>query len=150
MILSAKKIKKCVQEGIFQIESFNEKNLKGASYTFTLGSKILRFRDNQVLRAGNKPQYEEISIPDKGYTLKPNEFIIGFTKERLKLKGKYACLLSSRRSCAEMGLNILLSDVFAEPDTDNVLSLAILNISSLPIVLFKDMIIIKGIFTPIE
>ena len=55
-------------------------------------------------------------------------------------------LLSTRGSCAQVGLNVLLSDTFAEPDTDCQLALAISNSSKSPILLFENMHIVKGIF----
>ncbi|MBM3256707.1 MAG: hypothetical protein FJY98_00020 [Candidatus Liptonbacteria bacterium] len=151
MILSGETIKKYVREGLFEINPFSEKNLKGASYTFTLDSKLLRLRDGQkLLRADKKPDYEEIEISNDGYILKPGEFILGFTKEKLKLNDKFACSLSSRGSCAQIGLDILLGSSFAEPDTNNSQTLEIFNVSGSSIVLFRDMPIVKGIFIPID
>lgn len=150
MILSGEKIKKYIQEGVFRIEPFTESNVKEASYTFTLSSKILRLADNQILRADIKPQYEEFSIFEEGYTLQPGEFVLGFTRERLKLNRKYACLLSARSSCAKIGLNILLGSIFAEPDSDNPQTLEIVNVGKSPIILFPGMPIVKGIFISME
>ncbi len=150
MILSGSDIKTYVHNGRIQIEPFFEEHVKSASYTFTLGSKLLRLVDNQTVRLGSKAQYEELLIPEEGYTLQPQEFVLGFTRERLKLNGMCGCLLSARGSCAQMGLNVLLSSIFAEPDTDNVQILEIVNNANIPIVLVYNMPIIKGIFMPLE
>lgn len=150
MILSAKQIKQAVQEGKLGIELFNEANIKGASYTFTLDSKIRSLEEGQILRADIKPKYTEHSIPHEGYVLEPGQFILGFTKEKLTLNGKYACLLSARGSCAQIGLSILLGSHFAEPDTDCKQTLEISNVTKSPILLFRDMPIVKGVFMTVD
>lgn len=150
MILSAEQIKQKVQEDNLGIELFNEVNIKGASYTFTLDSKIRSLEEGQTLRADIKPKYIEYTIPDEGYMLEPGQFLLGYTKEKLTLNGKYACLLSARGSCAQIGLSILLGSHFAEPDTDCKQTLEITNVSKSPILLFRDMPIVKGVFMPIS
>ncbi len=151
MILSGEKIKQCVQEGTFSIEPFNVANLKGASYTFTLDSRVLCIEGEQgVLRTDVKPNYTEHHISDTGYVLDPGQFILGFTKEKLKLNNRYACILSARGSCAQIGLSVLLGSHFAEPDTDNKQTLEIANIGRYPILLFSGMLIVKGIFMTID
>ena len=150
MILSAQQIKQAVQAGNLGIDSFDEANIKGASYTFTLDSKIRFLEEGQVLRADIKPKYKEELVPEGGYLLKPGQFVLGFTKEKLTLNGKFACLLSARSSCAQIGLNILLGSHFAEPDTDCKQTLEILNVSDLSIILLSGMGIVKGVFMPVE
>ena len=150
MILSGAKIKECVKSGLLRIDPFAEGKLKDASYTFTLASKILELGDNQTLQVDVKPKYQESLISKDGYILRPGEFILGFTREKLTLNGNYVCLLSTRGSCAQMGLNVLLSSTLAEPDTDNVQTLEIANTSKLPIILFCEMPIVKGIFMEVE
>ena len=105
MILSGEKIKRCVEEGQIGIEPFLEKNIKGASYTFTLDNKIRCLKNGQTVKINEKPDYEEFLIPGDGYVLEPGKFILGFTKEKLKLNGRYGCLLSARGSCAQIGLS---------------------------------------------
>jgi deoxycytidine triphosphate deaminase len=150
MILSRKKIQETLAGGILNITPFTESNLKEASYTFTLNKKALKLASNQVLEVGIKPAQEPLTIPKRGYSLQPGEFLIGYTKEKLSLNGAFACQLSARGSCAQIGLNVLLSDTFAEPDTNGTLALAINNASNLPILLFEDMKIVKGIFLEIQ
>lgn len=150
MILSAQQIKQAVQEGKLGIDLFNEANIKGASYTFTLDSTIRSLEEGQVLRADIKPACREQVMPEGGYLLKPGQFVLGFTKEKLTLNGKFACLLSARGSCAQIGLNILLGSHFAEPDTDCKQTLEILNVSDSSILLLPGMAIVKGVFMPVE
>ena len=150
MLLSGDLIQKAVGKGDLLIESFNEKNLKQASYTFTLSSKLLIPKAAALLKIGGKPEHEEISIGSDGFVLNPGDFVLGYTAEHLALKNKYACFLSTRGSCAQAGLSILLGSDFAEPDTDNPLVLEIHNVSNSPIKLEAGMKIVKGIFVRVK
>lgn len=120
--------------------------LKPVHYTYTLGSKILKLKAGQTLQRDISPQYDEIEISSNGYMLNPGEFIVGYTKEKTVLNGKYAIFLASRGSCARIGLSVLLGDNFVEPNTNSTLSLGIQNVSQLPIILLPDMLIVKGVF----
>ncbi len=90
-----------------------------------------------------------VDFPNDGYVLNPGEHVLGMTAERVTLHGKYSCLLSTRATCAQMGLDVTQSSFYCEPDTDNKFTLEISNTSSLPIRLFKGIKIVKGIFLPI-
>ncbi len=137
MLLSKQSIQKCIENKDFEIIPFNTSNLKDASYTFALSNKL-------------KVNGMVIMIDENGYVLKPNEFILGWTEEILKLNGKFCCILSTRGSIAQMGLNVLLGSNFAEPDTNNAQTLEIHNCSNAPIKVIPGMKIIKGLFGRIE
>lgn len=134
MIHSGNKITQCIQQGLINIDPFDEKNLKAASYTFHLGS---------VLKDGTP-------IPEEGYELQPGQFVAGTVQEKLSLNDTVACFLSVRGSCAQMGLNALNSDLFVEPGWSGHLSLAMTNTSDAPIQLIPGMKIVKGIFMHVE
>lgn len=149
MILSGTSIKEAVQNGDFIIEPFAVGQIKGASYTFTLGSPLLFLEQVPELSVGMKPSYKEELIPPEGFLLQPGQFVLARTKEKVSLNKKYTCTLSSRGSCAQIGLEVLLGSTFAEPDTDSMLILEIANLSGMPIRLHEGMKIVKGVFTEI-
>lgn len=148
MILSSDAIKTAIQKDDLSIEPFNEQNLKPASYTFTLSEKILVAKKVPVINVG-ECEREEVIMGSDGFILNPGEFILGCTEEHISLNNKYGCFLSTRGSCAQVGLNVLLGSDFAEPDTDNCILLEIHNASGCPIKLEKGMKIVKGIFIPL-
>lgn len=150
MILSGESIKNAVEKGDLAITPFEAKNLKGASYTFTLGSKLLIPKDVSLLKVDDIQDREEITIGSEGFVLNPGDFILGYTTEHLSLKNNFACFLSTRGSCAQAGLSVLLGSDFAEPDTDNPQMLEIHNVSKSPIKLENGMKIVKGIFVRVE
>lgn len=150
MILSSSSIQAAVQKGDLGIAPFDEKNLKGASYTFTLADKLLIPKKSELLTVSSECEREEMTIGSDGYVLQPGDFVLGFTKEHIALNNKFACFLGTRGSCAQIGLNVLLGSDFAEPDTDNNIILEIHNAGNSSIKLEAGMMIVKGIFARIE
>jgi deoxycytidine triphosphate deaminase len=146
MFFSDQKIQSLVQAGEISIEFFNPQNLKGASYTFTLDSKVRLLKGKNFLDSRVIAEFDEVEIAEDGYELKPNDFAVFYTKERVKLNGKYLCILSTRSTIAHMGLDVIQSSFLAEPDTDNQFSLEITNRGPFPVRLFKGVKIVKGIF----
>lgn len=147
MFFSKDKIQKLVEEGEIEIVPFNPKNLKGASYTFTLSSKVKVLKKKEFLDSRIDPEFDELEISENGYELKPNEFAIFYTNEKVNLKGKYVCLLSTRSTIAQMGLEIMKCSFFAEPDTNNQFALEITNLGALPVRLYAGIKIVKGVFS---
>lgn len=150
MILSKSSISNAVQSRDLGIDPFKETHLKDASYTFTLSPKIKipHKKDGVIIEAGLI--CDEIQINEDGIALQPGDFILGYTAEKLTLNGKFGCFLSARGSCAQAGLNLLLSSTFAEPDTDWPITIEIHNVSKSPILLAPGMSLIKGVFTRVE
>ena len=146
MFLSGEKIEQAIKEGSLGILPFDRNNLKGASYTFTLASKILMLKQTGILDVEQKPEYEEHSIGSDGFILKPGTFVLGYTQEKLTLNNKYICFLSARSSLAQVGLNTLLGSFFAEPNTDSPQVIEIHNTASIPIKLRAGMKLVKGVF----
>ena len=146
MILSSSSIQAAVQEGKLGISPFDVNNLKSASYTFTLSPKLLIPKKADLITVGSGCEHKEIVMGPDGYILRPGEFVLGFTAERLSLKNKYACFLGARGSCAQAGLSVLLGSTFAEPDTDNAIILEIHNAAGSPVKLEAGMKIVKGVF----
>lgn len=150
MILSGESIKNAIEKGELTVTPFEVKNLKEASYTFTLDSKLLLPKDVSSLKIDDIQKREEVVIGSEGFDLNPGDFVLGYTAEHLSLKKNFACFLSTRGSCAQAGLSVLLGSDFAEPDTDNPQMLEIHNVSKSPIKLEKGMKIVKGIFVRID
>ena len=150
MIFSGVQIKGLIESGEISIRPFDQRNLKEASYTFTLGKKIKTLKPAPFIDSRYDAEFDELDIPEEGYLLEPNAFVVGFTNEHIELNGKYVCILSNRSSLAQMGLNITLNSILAEPSTDGKFALEIHNVGINPIKLFFGMAIVKGIFCRVE
>ncbi len=150
MILSSSSIQAAVRNSELGITPFDESNLKGASYTFTLSPKLLIPKKVELLIVGGECERYQFTMGPDGYILQPGEFVLGFTAEHLALRDRYACFLGTRGSCAQLGLSVLLSSSIAEPDTDNAIILEIHNAGNSPIRLEAGMKIMKGAFMPVS
>ncbi len=139
-----------VTGGEIGIVPFQATNIRPASYVFTLGTKLRIPKTVSVVSVETGIAYDEVEIPADGYILQPNQFVLGFTREALTLNGKFACLLNARASCAQVGLDTLLSSTLAEPDTDGIMIIEMHNASASPILLTPGMGIAKGVFYRLE
>lgn len=150
MFLSAQKVKELVESGEIQIEPFTIQNMKGASYTFTLGRKAKAIRAKDFLDSREDPDFDEFVISEEGYTLNPGQFVILYTKEKVNLNNTHTCILSTRATIAQMGLDVTQSSFFCEPDTNNQFALECTNRGSIPVKLYPGTKIVKGIFSKLN
>jgi dCTP deaminase len=146
MILSARAIEEKIHNGEIVITPFDPKNLKSSSYTFTLGKRLRKLKQEQELDLRVDPVLEEIPFPEDGFVLRPGEFILAETAEKVSLNGKVACTLSTRATIAMAGVDVMQSSSYCEPDTDNTFTLEISNAGSMPVRLFPGIKIVKGVF----
>jgi len=149
MIFTKQSILAAIEKGKLTITPFDESSLKEASYSFTLDTRIRKLKSVPVVDL-DKAEFEEGTIGKDGYIMRPGEFVVGYTREKLTLHGRYACILSTRGTIAQKGLAALLTDTFCEPDTDNQIALAMHNVSGLPIKLVPGLRIVKGVFTLVK
>lgn len=147
MFLSDKQIQEYIANQKLSITPFIPENLKPGSYTFTLSSQIRKFSASAELIDANENSNKltEIDITS-GYILQPNEFIIGYTNETVTLPDNILCILGTRGSMAQIGLNVLQSSIIAEPGTNNIFALEISNHNTIPIKILPGLKICKGVF----
>jgi dCTP deaminase len=94
--LTGEAIKECVADGRIQIEPFDPKLVNPNSYNYRLSSQLLRLT-NSIVDTLAEDSYEEVHIPDSGYTLQPGECYLGCTRERFG-SYFYASLVTGRSS----------------------------------------------------
>ncbi len=150
MFLTASQINKVIEDKEISIVPFEPKYVKGASYTFTLGNKIKTLKKKDYLDSREDPEFDEAEIPADGYVLNPGDFAILYTKEVVTLNNKYVCLLSTRATIAMMGLDVMQSSFFCEPDTNNPFGLEVTNAGPLPVRIYPGTKIVKGVFSRVE
>ncbi|MDO8590194.1 MAG: hypothetical protein Q7R69_02885 [bacterium] len=151
MVISEDKIRRAIEEKEISIQPFNGSLLKDVSYTFTLSNKFcLPKVTTEFIDARDSIEFEEKVMPDEGYLLRPGEFIVCYTKEKVTLNNKFVCLISTRASLAQMGLNVTQGSFLTGSDTDNIFALETSNNGNLPIKLFPGMKIAKGVFLRVD
>ena len=138
MILTYNEILKSIKKKIIIITPFSKKNIGPASYDITLDNKFRIFKDEYKQIDLNK------SIDYKKYTkpitankirLNPQEFILGITKEKIKLPNNICGHISGRSMFARFGISVHITADFIQPGINNKQVLEIYNASNKKIIL---------------
>lgn len=102
MILTGPKIKQEVENRNIVISPFNNEQLNPNSYDFRIGNKILVYK-NRVLDTRKPNETEEITIPEDGYVLQPDQLYLGHTIEKVGSK-VYVPIVRGKSSTGRVGL----------------------------------------------
>ena len=140
MILSDTTIEELIDARKITIfPDFDKKNIRPAGIRLHLGAEILIPEPGQTtdLEGSNDLEYRKIELDEKGYILKPNEFILGSTHEKFQVPRDILCHIDGRSTVARLGLSIHCTSTtidgnFDEPRT---VVLEMKNIGSFNIVL---------------
>lgn len=107
MILTGSEIKKQVKRGRIHIKPFIEENINPNSYNFRLG-ETLKVYKKKLLDPAKQNEYKEITIPKRGFVLKPNQLYLGHTIEEMG-SDYYVPTIQARSSIGRLGLYIYLN-----------------------------------------
>jgi len=112
MILSAKEILKKIDDGSIVITPFDKAKLNPNSYDLTLGDKLLQSKD-EVIDVKQKPDFEEIIIPQNGFVLHPGQLYLAGTLEYTETVGAVP-ILFGKSSLSRLGLSIHCTGGFGD------------------------------------
>ncbi len=148
MILTKKEVLKEINLGRIKITPFSKKNLSGASYDLTLDNKFREFKCDKIIDIKERTNYKKYTklFTSKSVVLNPNEFILGVTKERIKLPKDICAFLSGRSRFARLGLAVHVTANFVQPNVNNVQVLEIRNLGEMPVKLYAGERICQIIF----
>ena len=101
-------IKKYIMEGKIKITSFQESNLRLVGIRLHLGSEIFLYEENQTigLSSNTFPKHQTIDITRQPFELKPGQFILAHTSEKIWTDKSILAQLDGRSSVARLGLTI--------------------------------------------
>lgn len=155
MILNDGKIE-ALSKSKYLVDPFNKSNAQPASYDVTLDSKLVLIKANAknavfdpMKRTSNGVYYETINIPEEGYVLKPGEFLLGSTVEKIQLPSNISARFDGKSSLGRIGLVTHVTAGFIDPGFKGQITLEIKNNNSedIGIVLRKGMKIGQIVFT---
>lgn len=93
---------------------------------------------------------ETIDIPDAGYPLESQQFVLSYTKEKITLPSHICARLEGRSTNARFGISIHSTAPTVHPTFTGVLVLEITNSGGLPCLLRKGMAIGQMIFEYVD
>ncbi len=141
-VLSDCDIKKAIRSGKIQIIDCLEENISCASVDLRLGNEFRRFKQSEIthidVRNSNTDEImEKVVIPDeKQFIVHPGEFVLGITKEFVKIPADIIGRLDGRSSLGRLGLVIHSTAGIVNPGFEGKLTLEIHNVSKIPIAIW--------------
>ena len=134
------------------IENFKEKNLQSVSYDVTMGSNIMKFKDEcNTIYLDDKESidnlYEKVSI-NMGYKLRPGEFVLARLNERVNMPKDIAGHIRPRTTFNKLGL--LITSQHINPTYSGNLQIGIRNCSPNIIVLKPNLKIAQIVFEEVD
>lgn len=143
MMFSDEDIKNSIKSGELIIEPYSDKYLRGAGITLHLGAHLLKPIPGTVVDVKNKivPDFEEILISDENpYPLKPGEFLLGHTYQKITVGPSLGFLIEGRSTLARVGLTIVQTAMLVYPGHRNrAVTLELANHGANTILLYEKM-----------
>lgn len=121
MIFSDKTIKEYIQQGkILILPEFDFTNIRPVGIRLHLGKELLIPAENQIIDLEGKYEirHKKISLTEKGYTLKPGDFVLGTTLEKFQVQRDIVCHIDGRSTIARLGLAIHCTSSIADGNFD--------------------------------
>jgi len=135
-ILAKPEILKQIKNGNIKIEPLSPNNIGPASIDLTLGNYFRIFKANQkICDVTDEADYQKVTklIKADSIVIKPQETILGITKEKLTLAPNICGWLEGRSRFARLGLMVHISCSFMQPGIGNQQVLEISNMGHMPL-----------------
>ncbi len=137
MILTREEILKEIEDSRIKIIPFSKRNLGPASLDLTLGDEFYSFKPLSRIFVSENINYKKFCKKRKvkELSLEPGAFVLGITKEKIRLPQDICGSLSGRSRFARLGLVVHATANFVHPGVNNRQVLEIKNISNSTLVL---------------
>lgn len=118
------------------IDGVDESMINPASLNIRLGHTFLVPRSDQTIMLGYEVRYTRHKIEEPGgwFTIKPGQFVLGTTLERLNLPDRISAFVQGRSSIGRIGLTIQNAG-FVDPGFKGHITLELINDAPFPIYL---------------
>lgn len=139
MILTKQEIQKLISQKKIIISPFKNENLGPASYDITLDNQFRVFNhDIKLIDTKKSTDYKKYTklIKSEKYILKPHEFILAISKEKIKMPENICGHITGRSTFARFGISVHITADFLQPGINNKQVLEIFNASSNEIILY--------------
>lgn len=159
MFLSDRTMRDEIERGRIRVEPLAEGAIQPSSIDLRLGNKMRVFRNNHIshidLRQDTAALTEVIEMkPGQPFFLRPLEFALGVTLERISVPNDLVARLDGKSSLGRVGLLIHATAGLVDPGWEGRLTLELMNLAPFPITLFAGMkigqISFEVMSTPVE
>ena len=143
MMLSDKDIQEVIANKELIIEPYDESYLRGAGLTLHLGEMLLKPQPGIIVDVKKEilPKYDEIILTEENpYPLKPGEFILGHTFQKVTVGQSLGFFIEGRSTLARLGLTIVQTAMLVYPGhTNRTVTLELANHGPNTILLYPKM-----------
>lgn len=144
MVLSDHTIQQEIYNGRISIEPLGEGCIQPASVDLRLDKQILEFHPERYSYIDVREPLEDLTdpveIPDPApYILKPNQFVLASTIERIQLADDIVARLEGKSSLGRLGLLIHSTAGYIDPGWNGQITLEISNVAGAEITLYYGM-----------
>ena len=133
MILSDQSIRSLLEKKELEVEPLHPDAIQSASIDLCLGSgfAILNYWSQpEILDFKSKPDYFRVSSEE--FVIPPHSFVLGTTKERIKLPKNITAAVEGRSSIGRMGL-FIQNAAWVAPGFEGQITLELFNSNTMPI-----------------
>jgi dCTP deaminase len=153
MILSDRDIKQFMKDGKIIIRPLDEPDvqIQPSGVDLKLGNEFRIFKISSTPYIDPKAppgNYTEIIRveDDKQFILHPGEFVLGVTKEYIKVPDELMGVMDGRSSLGRLGIVVHTTSAGINPGWEGILTLEITNVGKMPVALYPGMRICKIAF----
>jgi dCTP deaminase len=144
VILSDVDIRKEIAAGRIQIDPFDETAVQPSSIDLHVDAQFRVFANSRYpyidVRTPMPDLTELVEVPDGDpFILHPGEFVLGSTRERVRLPDDLVARLEGKSSLGRLGLLIHSTAGYVDPGWDGYLTLELSNVANLPITIYPAM-----------
>jgi dCTP deaminase len=144
MILSDVDIRKELASGRVEIDPFDESCIQPSSVDLHVDSQFRVFANSRYpyidVRAPMPDLTELVEVQGtEPFILHPGEFVLGSTRERVRLPDDLVARLEGKSSLGRLGLLIHSTAGYVDPGWDGYLTLELSNVANLPITIYPGM-----------
>src|SRR5437660_8166721 len=144
MVLSDRTIARLLAEGRILIEPYDPSLLQPSSVDVRVDRFFRVFHNARYpyidVREPQEDLTELVEVPmETPFILHPGEFVLGSTRERVRLPDDLVARLEGKSSLGRLGLLIHSTAGYVDPGWDGYLTLELSNVANLPITIYAGM-----------
>ncbi|CAN5563730.1 dCTP deaminase [soil metagenome] len=144
MILSDRDIRKAVSAGLVGIEPFDPADVQPSSVDLHVDRFFRTFHNARHPYIDVKKPMDDLTelievAEEEAFILHPGEFVLGSTKEYVRLPVDLVARLEGKSSLGRLGLLIHSTAGYVDPGFEGHLTLELSNVANLPITIYPNM-----------
>ncbi|HET8567706.1 MAG TPA: dCTP deaminase [Candidatus Limnocylindria bacterium] len=143
MVLSDRDIRAAIASGRIGIDPFDADCVQPASVDIRLDHRFRVFRSSRHTHIDLAKPLDDITelveATSGPFILHPSEFVLGSTRERVRLPEDIVSRVEGKSSLGRLGLLIHSTAGFIDPGWDGHITLELSNVNTIPITLYPGM-----------